>query len=149
LRFWDTSAIIPLAVEESTSGLMDYLLREDAEIMVWWGTEVECVSALSSVFRDERFSRRDLEGSLQRIGVLIEAWSEVQPVDEVRIQAERLLFAYRLRAMDAQQLGAALLWCDGRAQEAELVSLDHRMRIAARNEGFAVLPGERDLQELT
>lgn len=124
---------------------MDSLLREDADMAAWWSTEIECVSALSYEFRDKHYGREDVENALLRIASLIEAWSEIQPVDEVRIQAERLLFTYKLRAMDAQQLGAALLWCNGRAREAELVSLDHRMRIAGRNEGFVVLPSEKDL----
>lgn len=149
MRFWDTSAIIPLAVEESTSALMDSLLREDMDMAVWWSTEVECVAALSAKFRRKHYDRRDIEDTLNRIGSLIEAWSEVQPVDEVRIQAERLLFVHKIRAMDSQQLGAALVWSDGKVRGTELVSLDHEMRIAARNEGFRVLPTEQDWQTVS
>lgn len=64
----------------------------------------------------------------------------MQPTDEVRVRAERLLFAHRLKTMDALQLGAALLWSDDRPHRAGFVSLDDNLRVAARREGFDVMP---------
>ncbi len=113
---------------------------------VWWNTEVECVSALSRVFRHQSLGTGEVEQALERLGALITGWSEMQPTDEVRVRAERLLFAHRLRASDALQLGAALLWCDDRPRRAGFVCLDYKLRTAARMEGFDVLPDRVQLR---
>jgi len=63
----------------------------------------------------------------------------MSPDEEVRRQARRLLRVHPLRAADALQLGAAIVWA-GRYEGREFVSLDARLREAARLEGFAVLP---------
>jgi hypothetical protein len=48
--------------------------------------------------------------------------------------------SHPLRAADALQLAAALVWCDEAPQGTAFVCLDDRLRDAARREGFAVLP---------
>ena len=45
-----------------------------------------------------------------------------------------------LRAGDAFQLAAALVWAEDAPLGRTLVSLDQRLREAAQREGFAVLP---------
>ena len=47
MRFWDSSAIIPLIVEESASARMRDLYESDRGMLVWWGTLVECRSGLA------------------------------------------------------------------------------------------------------
>lgn len=145
MRFWDTSSIVPLIVEEETSALMERILLEDPEMAVWWGTEVECVGALSWKFRQRRFGNKDVELAVTSLGDLVEAWSEFQPTDEVRVRSERLLFARYLSAADAMQLAAALLWCDDDPREAMFVCQDNQLRTAARLEGFMVLPTSEQL----
>lgn len=71
MRFWDTSAVIPLIVEETTSPVTESTLREDEDMAVWWGAEVECVSGLSRIFREREFGAAQVEQSLQRLGALI------------------------------------------------------------------------------
>lgn len=145
MRFWDTSSIVPLIVEEETSALMERILAEDPEMAVWWGTEVECVGALSWKFRDKRFSPHEVELAVTTLGDLVGAWSEFQPTDEVRVRSERLLFSRYLSAADAMQLAAALLWCDDDPREAVFVCQDNQLRTAARLEGFTVLPASEQL----
>lgn len=140
MRFWDTSSIVPLIVEEETSTLTERILLEDPEMAVWWGTEVECVGALSWKFRQKRFDGGDVELAVTTLGDLVEAWNEFQPTDEVRVRSERLLFSRRLGSADAMQLAAALLWCDDDPREAVFVCQDDQLRTAARLEGFTVLP---------
>ena len=79
----------------------------------------------------------------QLLGLLAATWSEVQPSDMLRATAERLLAAHPLRAADALQLAAALLWCQRQTANRELVTFDIRLREAGRREGFRVLPSER------
>lgn len=43
-----------------------------------------------------------------------------------------------LRTADALQLGASLLWAGSRPQENTLHTLDERLALAARREGFDV-----------
>ena len=148
MRFWDTSSLIPLTVREKTSNLTDQTLREDLGIVVWWGTEAECVGALARKFRDELFTEAEVDEALERLAVLIDNWAEIQPTDETRIRAERLLFSHRLKTADAMQLAAALLWCGDDPRAAEFVCQDNRLRTAARREGFTVLPTSEQLEEV-
>jgi uncharacterized protein len=145
LRFWDTSSIIPLIVNEPTSDLTDGIFEQDQEIVVWWETEVECVHGLSEAFRSRRFGNVEVEQSLNRLADLVGGWSEIQPTDQVRVRAERLLFAHILKSADAMQLASALLWCGDDPRAAEFVCQDRQLRTAARREGFTVLPSSEQL----
>ena len=71
---------------------------------------------------------------------LADSWVEVQPSESVRSGAERLLAAHALRAADALQLAAALVWCSGQTRGVEVVSFDNRLRDSALREGFGILP---------
>jgi predicted nucleic acid-binding protein len=75
----------------------------------------------------------------RRLAALASSWEEVQPRDDLREQAARLLAMYDLRAADALQLAAALAAAAGRATPLELVCLDDRLTEAARGEGFRVI----------
>lgn len=145
MRFWDTSSIVPLMVDEETSALTERILSEDLEMVVWWGTEVECVGALSGKFRAKRFGSADVEQAITVLGDLVGSWSELQPTDEVRVRSERLLFSRNLSSADAMQLAAALLWCDDDPRQAVFVCQDDKLRTAARLEGFRVLPTSEQL----
>ena len=147
MRFWDTSSLIPLTVNEPSSDLIDQILKEDLGLVVWWETEVECVGALASKFRRHAFTDEEVNDALQRLAVLIDNWAEIQPTNEVRVKAERLLFLHDLKTADAVQLASALLWCADDPREAVFVCQDRRLRIAARREGFTVLPTMEQLGE--
>jgi predicted nucleic acid-binding protein len=68
------------------------------------------------------------------------AWSEVQPTEMVRLRAERLLSIHPLRAADALQLAAALIWGQETPRGLEFVCLDQNLREAALKEGFSIQP---------
>ena len=127
---------------------MDETLREDLGIVVWWVTEAECVGALAQKFRDELFTDEEVDEALARLAVLMDNWAEIQPTDEVRVRAERLLFSHHLKTADAMQLAAALLWCADDPRAAEFVCQHKRLRTAARREGFTVLPTTEQLDEV-
>lgn len=138
MKFWDTSTVVPLIVEEPMSGPMKALLRGDSEIAVWWATWVECVSAMSRKSRES--GDEAVERSREKLRMLAEGWVEIQPTPRLRSLAGRLLAVHPLRAADALQLAAALRWCQGEPEGREFVSLDERLREAAKKEGFSVLP---------
>jgi predicted nucleic acid-binding protein len=47
---------------------------------------------------------------------------------------------HSLRAADALQLAAALIWCEEQPHAETFVSLDDRLREAAQKEGFSIEP---------
>lgn len=140
MRYWDSSAILPLCVEEPHSPTTKELLVEDAAMIVWWGTILECRSALARVFREGTLDEAGLEDAGRILSVLEDGWTEVQPVDDVRRTAARLLRVHPLRAADALQLAAALVWSGLRPEGQGMVCLDDRLRVAACKEGFDVTP---------
>ena len=140
MRFWDSSAIIPLCLKESTSEAVKGLLKSEEDMVVWWTTRIECLSALSRRQREKTLSSGDSLKAKDILSALAEAWSEVQPTEIIRQRAERLLSIHPLRAADALQLAAALIWAQENPHGLGLVCLDHNLREAALREGFSVLP---------
>jgi predicted nucleic acid-binding protein len=139
MRFWDTSAIVPLLVgEPSTPGVAAEAER-DPEIMVWWATQVECVSAIARMEREARLDGPGTSDAIDRLHELVRAWQEVQPVDRIRQTATRLLRVHGLRAADAFQLSAAISASEERPASLTIVTLDDRLAQAAVREGFKVV----------
>ena len=140
MKFWDTSAIVPLCVHEPNTSVVQQLLAADSSIIVWWGTRIECVSALMRQVRTGSITGPEERTCRHVLHTLSQAWSEIQPSDALRSLAERLLAVHPLRSADALQLAAALQWCQGLTADQGLVTFDQRLRDAAYREGFAVLP---------
>lgn len=140
MKFWDASAILPLLVEESTSSATVDLLARDQQVVVWWATETECVSAIARLEREESLTDRVVAEVLRRLDSMKNAWYEVQPVAGVRVTARRLLRVHPLRAADALQLAAAIAAAEQDPSTLDMVCLDDRLRSAAGKEGFTVLP---------
>jgi predicted nucleic acid-binding protein len=139
MRFWDTSAIISLLVDEpGRQRLLEYF-EQDAEILAWWGTPVEIASAIARREREQLISAEQAETLLASAHLLAESWQEIVPSAAVRRAAERLLRVHALRASDSLQLAAALVASDHDPGTLEIVCLDARLASAARREGFKVL----------
>jgi len=51
VKFWDASPIAPLLVAEPTTRPLQALAGQDPDMLVWWGSQVECVSALTRLER--------------------------------------------------------------------------------------------------
>jgi predicted nucleic acid-binding protein len=147
LKFWDSSALVPLLLEQPASERLGDLLRRDPEIVLWWGSPVECASALSRLQREGMLARSSLRQSHEILDSLRAVAHEIEPVAEVRARALRLLATHPLRGADALQLAAALFWCRERPQKVGFVSMDNRLRQAAAAEGFLVLPYVEDVHE--
>jgi uncharacterized protein len=108
---------------------------------VWWASPVECGSAVHRLRREGVFTPRQASEVLAELARVFEAANVVQPGDEVAAAALRLLAVHPLRAADALQLSAALLWAaGGKPGSRDFVTLDDRLRGAATLEGFNVLP---------
>ena len=142
MRFWDSSAIIPLCLKEKTSGLMKRLMKDDEDTVVWWTTRIECLSALSRRQREGVLRSGDETKAKFVLSALAATWSEVQPTETVRLRAERLLSIHPLRAADALQLASALIWAQETPRGLGFVCLDQNLRAGAFKEGFSVLPSD-------
>jgi len=140
MRFWDSSAIIPLCLKEKTSEALKRLLKDDEDIVVWWATRIECLSALSRRQREGVLPSGDEAKARAVLSALAVTWSEVQPTETVRLRAERLLSIHPLRAADALQLASALIWAQETPPGLGFVCLDQNLRQEALKEGFSVLP---------
>jgi predicted nucleic acid-binding protein len=142
MRFWDSSAIIPLCLKEKASETIKSLMKGDEGVVVWWTTRVECLSALSRRRREEVLSPGDEAKARAVLSAIGTAWSEIQPTEAVRLRAERLLSIHPLRAADAFQLAAALIWAQETPRGLEFVCLDQNLREAALKEGFSIQPSD-------
>jgi predicted nucleic acid-binding protein len=139
VRFWDSSAIVPLFVAEASSARMEELLREDAHIVAWWGTPLECLSALARRERDGDIASAQVTQGAAALVAFAASWVEVAPATRVRDIAARLIRVHDLRAADALQLAAAIQASGEHETRMQLVTLDERLALAASREGFDVL----------
>ena len=107
-------------------------------MIVWWTSELECLSALMREERAGELSGDEAIAALERLTAVAVHWAEVQPTERVRALGRRLLRTHPLRAGDALQLAAGIVASEGEPQALGFVSLDDRLVDAARREGFTV-----------
>lgn len=138
MKFWDSSAIVPLIVGESTTGVIQAIVQNDPALLVWWGSEVECASAITRLARDGALEGGAVDEAFDRLKQLSAGWHEVEATDAVRETAVRFLRVHSLRAGDALQLAAAFIAAERRPSSLEIVTLDDRLAEAGRKEGFVI-----------
>lgn len=139
MKYWDSSALVPLCVDEALSPRVREIYRSDPAVITWWGSGIECVSALARLEREGTMTVEMVAAALDRLKGLGEAWHEVLPSQVLRNTAVRLLRVHPLRASDAVQLSSAVIAADREPASLQIVSLDERLATAARREGFTVL----------
>ena len=143
MRFWDSSAIVPLVFHESATDEALDLYRTDAKMLVWTLTSIEVFSALFRRLREGIIKQKDLATSCERLQLLIDDWSEVSAIELVKQRAERLLRVHALRAADSLQLAAALVAVQEHPKGIGFVSYDQNLASAADKERFVVLPASK------
>jgi hypothetical protein len=139
VRFWDASAVVALVLPEPRRDRLIDLLGPDPDLLVWWGTPVECTSAIARREREGALALDDATAALDRLRLIGRQWHEVLPADPVRSVALRLLRVHALRAADSLQLAAAIVAAEHEPSALEFVSLDERLNEAASREGFRIL----------
>jgi predicted nucleic acid-binding protein len=107
-------------------------------MLVWWGSSLECTSAISRRERDGDLDPRGAAEALERLRSISNSWNEVAASEVVRRTAMRMLRVHPLRAADALQLAAAVLAADGQPAALPFLSLDDKLNDAASREGFPV-----------
>lgn len=139
MRYWDSSALVPIVVDEGRSALARSWLEEDGFIATWAWTQVELSSAIERRAHHGDLTRQARQASLEQIATLATDWDEVADLQAVRRRALRLLARHPLRAADAVQLAAALFVAEDDPASLVFVCLDERLITAAEREGFPVL----------
>jgi hypothetical protein len=139
MKFWDASAIVPLLVDEPTTPRVQALARRDPDMLVWWGSEVECASALARLERAAAIDAKGVALAYDRLSQLADGWHEIEPTELVRENARRFLRVHPLRAADALQLAAAFVASERRPSSLDVFTLDDRLADAARKEGFGLV----------
>jgi predicted nucleic acid-binding protein len=107
-------------------------------MFVWWAASVECMSAIQRQMREGNLSAPEASVAIENLRVLEEAWIEIEPTQQVRQQAERLLRLHALRAADALQLAAAIIGTGYEPHGMVFLTSDTRLGEAAAKEGFKV-----------
>jgi len=136
MRYWDASAILPLLVQEEGTERRQEQLQEDPQIATWWGSRVECASALNRLLREGLLGVDGMEQLLGDLEILASGWLEIQPTQRLRQRAIRLLRLHPLRSADALQLAAAVIGSADDPTTLPFLCGDPRLGDAARKEGF-------------
>ncbi len=139
VAFWDTSAIIPLFCNQPISADSRRLRKRFIDTVVWWGTHVEVHSGISRLLREGRMSEGQSLAALEKWGRLYSTASIVSPSETVLNIAARLTAEYGIRALDAFQLAAAIVWCNERPRNRPFICADKRLSLAAKSAGFDVI----------
>ena len=137
--FWDSSALVALLVEETESAARRTQLEGDPDLAVWWGTPVECESALQRRLREGSLPAADAKLARERLADLAAAWHEVNATAAVRKLALRLLRTHPLRAADSLQLAAALAMENAGVLNLRFACADQHLATAAELEGLSCL----------
>jgi predicted nucleic acid-binding protein len=66
------------------------------------------------------------------------SWREINPIPSVRLEAEKLVASFPLKAADALQLAAALTWAAGFPKGRIFIASDSQLLNAAAQTGFEV-----------
>lgn len=140
MKFWDTSALVPLIVDEAATPEVVRVLTDDRDVVVWMLTSVELLSTLGRLGRAASELADLLPGVRLDALDLFRKWAAVTHVEGVRRRAERLVGVHPLTAADAMQLGAALLASGDRPETLDFVTLDQPLARCAQLEGFRVHP---------
>ena len=140
MRFWDSSAVVPLLIEQEPSSRAAAWVARDDAMVVWTLTPVEVVSALRRLVRDQTLDEAIARSAEVRMEEIVRTCHVIIDVEPVKSLATRLLRLHALRAADALQLGAALHWTEGHPQGRTLHTLGSRLALAAQREGFVVPP---------
>ncbi len=142
--FWDSSAIVPLLVEEEETDYCLKALSEDQEMLIWCLSGLEVMSALCRRVREGSINERYFQATKRHLKDFVERAYEIKAIEQVKQRAVRLLEVHPLCATDACQLASALVATHEDPDRLVIVSFDQRLKTAAIKEGFIVNPIEAE-----
>ena len=128
-----------MLLEEPGSPLASSWRREDPEIAVWALTALELAAGLERRCRLGNAEQDNRRAVFERLDGWAGHWLEISDLVAVRRRARPLLARHSLRAADAAQLAAALVFAEDDPTGKSFVCLDRDLAHAAEREGFRVL----------
>lgn len=138
MSFWDSSAIVPLCLNEVRSQSARMYWRGFPERYVWREAPIEIASAIARRLRERSISEHDVVFAETRLADLETRWRDIETTDRCRNLARTFPKLYGLRALDSLQLAAALVWCKELPNKKDFISADNRLCRAAESAGFTV-----------
>lgn len=138
MRFWDTSAVVPACLPQAHSSIAVGWMRDDPAMVLWTLTPVELSSAVWRLARDGMLTPVEVASAESRANRRFHSAVLIRDVEAAKEIARDLLRAHPLRAADALQLAAALLWTSRKPMRRVFHTFDARLADAARKEGFTV-----------
>lgn len=126
-------------MDEIYSNTAKTIFRQAPQLYIWWGTPVECVSAMARKRREGRLSHDQFMEARERLRYFESISTRVLPSESLKTLAEALLLRHTLRSADALQLAASLVLRDESKMNLSFLSEDNRLCDAAEKEGLTVI----------
>ena len=79
MKFREAPTIVPLLLAETTTERLEALAHRDPDMLAWWGSAVECASALGRLERDGALDPKSVEPAFQGLRLIADAWHKVEP----------------------------------------------------------------------
>ncbi len=137
--FWETSAIVTLCCVQVFSLASRRAYRGFPKPVIWWGTPVEIQSAFRKLNRLQALNDDETANAIRLWASFRTKSRDVVPDNQLLRIAEKIPATYTLRALDAFQLAAAMIWCGERPRNRPFITADNRLGEAARDAGFDVV----------
>ncbi len=137
--FWDTSAIVPLCVFQTATRSARRANMEFPTRMIWWGTVVEMRSSFARLKKAGELGESDFDIAAGKWLGIANRSRVIPPVAALLDIASELPEEHGIRALDAFQLAAALVWCNEHPRNRPFVCADKRLSAAAKDAGFDVI----------
>ena len=134
IAYFDTSALIPLLVEESTSRVVARFWDDATRVASVRLLYPEARAALAQARRMERMTSHQLQAAVNDLEVLDRQLDHVEVTAQLAMRAGELAEADALRGYDALHLAAAQSIAD---EELVVVAGDLALRTAAGELGLA------------
>ena len=96
MRLWDTSALLSLLLKQEATDSLKSIIAADERMVLWWGTKVEAVSGVCRLERSGAVEHSVVAKLIAAIDALSSDAYEVQPTEQVRNTACRLLRVHDL-----------------------------------------------------
>ncbi|MGD9563667.1 MAG: type II toxin-antitoxin system VapC family toxin [Pyrinomonadaceae bacterium] len=138
MAFWDSSAIVPLCINEDISQKARMYWRRFDECNVWAETSVEISSALARRHREGELNDSERLVAEKRLDLIESKWMPVGHSSRITELARTFPNIHGLRALDSLQLASALVWCKEFPNGRAFVSADSRLLEAAETVGFTI-----------
>lgn len=96
--YWDTSAIIPLIIDESTSIKCNEVLANYPDHVTSFLTEVECHSAINRRIREGSISTNMFPNIISALDKILGSMTIVNMSPVITEESKRFLSSYNIRA---------------------------------------------------